>query len=320
MSRHGLVTGAYGFVGMALCKLLVERGWNVVAAHRRSAAPAAAPGLSSAYLPLSSQPDRWQQALQSIDCVVHLAAHVHQMGRGRDSDPGYQEINVTGSGFVAEQAARAGVKRFVFVSSAKVNGEGSGSRRYRAEDPSEPKDEYARSKLAAEMLIRAICSRTGMEYVIVRPPLVYGPGVRANFRRLLKLADLAWPLPFGSIVNRRSLVGVENLGDFIETCMSHPRAGGRVWMVSDGEDISTPELIRRAAAFMHRPARLFPCPPAALKIVAGLLGRSAEAARLCDSFVLDTRPAAEILEWKPPKSLDEGLALTVADYVAGRRT
>jgi nucleoside-diphosphate-sugar epimerase len=315
-----LVTGAYGFVGTALCKLLVERGWDVVAAHRRSAAPASVPGLSSAYLPLSSEPDRWQPALRSVDCVVHLAAHVHQRGRGRDSDPSYQEINVTGSGFVAEQAARAGVKRFVFLSSAKVNGEGSGSRRYRAEDPGEPRDEYARSKLAAEVLIRAICSRTGMECVIVRPPLVYGPGVRANFLRLLKLAELGWSLPFGSIVNRRSLIGVENLGDFIETCMSHPQAGGRVWMVSDGEDISTPELIRRAAGFMHRPARLFPCPPAALKMAAGLFGRSAEAARLCDSFLLDTRPASEVLHWNPPMSLDEGLARTVADYLAGGRT
>lgn len=320
MKARTLVTGAYGFVGTALCKLLVERGWDVVAAHRRSAAPASVPGLSSAYLPLSSEPDRWQPALRSVDCVVHLAAHVHQRGRGRDSDPSYQEINVTGSGFVAEQAARAGVKRFVFLSSAKVNGEGSGSRRYRADDPGEPRDEYARSKLAAEVLIRAICSRTGMECVIVRPPLVYGPGVRANFLRLLKLAELGWSLPFGSIVNRRSLIGVENLGDFIETCMSHPQAGGRVWMVSDGEDISTPELIRRAAGFMHRPARLFPCPPAALKMAAGLFGRSAEAARLCDSFLLDTRPASEVLHWNPPMSLDEGLARTVADYLTGGRT
>jgi UDP-glucose 4-epimerase len=297
---------------------LVERDWRVVAGHRGRTSPADLPGVTAAYLPLSSEPDRWHHSLQSIECVVHLAAHVHQMAHGRQEDDAYEAVNVAGSCFVAEQAARAGVRRFVFLSSAKVNGERSNSRSYRADDRPEPQDAYARSKLGAETILREICSRTGMEFVIVRPPLVYGPGVRANFRRLLGLAELGWLLPLGSIANRRSLVGVGNLADFIATCMTLPQAAGNVWMVTDGEDVSTPDLISRAARFMGRPARLFRCPPAILKIAANLIGRGAEAARLCDSFVLDAAPARDILRWIPPMSVDEELERTVADYLARR--
>jgi UDP-4-keto-D-QuiNAc 4-reductase len=253
-----------------------------------------------------------------VQCVVHLAAHVHQITRGSAADPAYQTVNVDGSRFVAEQAARAGVRRFVFLSSAKVNGEGNSRRRYKADDPPEPGDAYARSKASAERVIGEICARTGMEFIIVRPPLVYGPGVRANFHRLLRLAQLGWPLPLASIDNRRSLVGVQNLADFIATTIEHPKAPGRVWLVTDGEDVSTPDLIRRTARCMRRRVRLFPCPPALLKSAAGLLGHGAEAARLCDSFVLDAEPAWEILRWKPPLSLDEGLARAVAAYLAAR--
>jgi nucleoside-diphosphate-sugar epimerase len=277
-------------------------------------------GVTGDYLPLSAEPERWQRALQSIDCVVHLAAHVHHMGRDSRSDTAYQEINVAGTRFAAELAARAGVKRFVFLSTAKVNGEGCNGRSYRAEDQPDPQDAYARSKGAAEVIIRDICGRTGMEFVVVRPPLVYGPGVRANFLRLLRLTERAWPLPFGAIVNRRSLVGVENLVDFIETCMVHPQAPGRVWLVSDGEDLSTPDLIERLARFMGRPVRLFACPPTALRALAHLLGRSAEIARLCDSFVLDAGPAREVLEWRPPMSVDDGLGRTVAYFLAQQKT
>lgn len=230
VTSSALVTGAYGFVGVQLCNVLVGRDWRVVAGHRGRVPPADLPGVTAAYLPLSSEPDRWHHSMQSIECVVHLAAHVHQMGHGGEEDAAYEAINVGGSHFVAEQAARAGVKRFVLLSSAKVNGEGSNFRSYRADDKTDPQDAYARSKLRAEVIIREICARTGMEFVIVRPPLVYGPGVRANFHRLLSVAERGWPLPLGSIANRRSLVGVENLADFIVTCMTHPQAAGRVWL------------------------------------------------------------------------------------------
>ena len=319
MTASALITGAPGFVGRQLCRALVDHNWRVSAGYRRSSSPPGISGVTNEFLPLLSEPERWQRALQSIDCVVHLAAHVHQMGRDGQSDAAYEEINVAGSRFAAELAAGAGVKRFVFLSSAKVNGEGCHGRSYRADDRSDPQDAYARSKAKAEAIIRDICGRTGMEFVIVRPPLIYGPGVRANFHRLLMLTEHGWPLPFGAIVNRRSLVGVENLVDFIETCMVHPQATGRIWLVNDGEDLSTPDLIRRLARLMARPARLLACPPTLLRALGRLIGRSAEMARLCDSFVLDARPARDILEWTPPISVDEGLSHTVADYLAQQK-
>jgi nucleoside-diphosphate-sugar epimerase len=248
-----------------------------------------------------------------------LAAQVHQTKARHDDPSAYETINVEGSRFVAEQAARAGVKRFVFLSSAKVNGENSNGGLFQADGPIEPQDAYARSKASAERIIREVCERASMEYVIVRPPLVYGPGVRANFHRLLRLADLGWPLPLGSIANRRSLVAAENLADFIETCMVHPHAAGRVWLISDGEDLSTPELIGRIARFMHRPLRLFHFSPVLLTHIAKLIGWGGEAARLCDSLVLDVRPALQLLDWRAPMSLDDGLRETVADYVGRRR-
>jgi len=314
VTPSALVTGASGFVGVQLCKRLAARNWRLVAGYRRYASRPELAGIESEYLPLSSDPERWQIALRSIDCVVHLAAHVHQMGGAGQRDVEYDEVNVKGSCFAAEQSARAGVKRFVFVSSLKVNGEGSDLRAYHAEDRPDPQDAYARSKLGGEAGIREVCERTGMQFTIIRPPLVYGPGVRANFQRLLRMTELSVPLPLASIDNRRSLLGVLNLADFIETCMTHPSAAGRVWLVSDGEDISTPDLIRRLARALRRPARLFPCPPRALKLAAALVGRGAEAARLCDSFTLDSSPVREILNWKPPMSVDDGLAQTVADY------
>ncbi len=274
--------------------------------------------MATEYLPLSSEPERWQNALKSIDCVVHLAAHVHQLKQAGQTDHDFNEVNVNGSRFVAEQSARAGVRRLVFLSSVKVNGEGGNIPPYRAEDIPDPQDVYARSKMAAEGVIREVCERAGMELVIIRPPLVYGPGVRANFRRLMQVVDLGIPLPLASIDNRRSLIGVTNLVDFIETCMTHPRAIGRVWLVSDGEDISTPELITRMARVMRRPARLFPCSVGILKTVAALVGRSGEAARLCESCTLDSSPARELLRWEPPMRFDEGLIQTVADYTMHR--
>jgi nucleoside-diphosphate-sugar epimerase len=314
-TKNVLVTGGRGFVGRCLRSKLVDRDWHVVVGSRERAPSVDGKNMPCVYLPLSSEPIRWQEALKSIDCVVHLAAQVHRMRGDRMPDSGYEIINVEGSRFVAEQSALAGVKRFLFLSSAKVNGEGRDSSAYRAEDPVAPQDAYGRSKTAAEQVIAEICRRSGMEFVIIRPPLVYGPGVRANFYRLMRMVELGLPLPLASIRNRRSLVGVSNLVDFIETCMVHPLATGKVWLVSDGEDLSTPDLIRRLARFMHRPARLFSCPPLVLKATSRLLGLDGEATRLCDSFMLDTRPARDILHWRAPICLNEGLRQTVAEYL-----
>ncbi len=317
MSAEGsraLVTGATGFVGAQLCPTLAQHGWQVACVSRSPWRGARTAGLEEVILPLSLQDVGWRNALRSARCVVHLAAHVHQMRDATRSANVYHEVNVAGSQFVAEQAARAGVRRFLYLSSIKVNGEGGGPAPYRAEDAPNPHDDYGRSKRDAEIALRDLCARSGMELVIIRPPLVYGPGVRANFRRLLRLSAMGVPLPLGSIDNRRSLVNVWNLADFIETCMTHPRAPGNTFLISDGEDLSTPQLLRKLARLMRRPSRLFRFPPQALMRIAQRVSLGSEMRRLCESLQVDSTPARERLDWRPVVSVDEGLERTVAAY------
>ena len=311
---RALVTGATGFVGAQLCQTLAQHGWHVACVSRSPWRGIRTAGLEEVILPLSSQDALWQNALRSVRCVVHLAAHVHQMRDDPQAANVYREVNVAGSQFVAEQAARAGVGRFVYLSSIKVNGEGSRSVPYRAEDAPHPLDDYGRSKWQAEIALRDLCARSGMELAIIRPPLVYGPGVRANFKRLLHLAAMGVPLPLGSIDNRRSLVNVWNLVDFIETCMTHPQAPGNTFLISDGEDLSTPQLLRKLARLMHRRSRLFRFPPWALSRIAQWVGLGSEMRRLCESLQVDSTPARERLDWRPVVSVDEGLGRTVAAY------
>jgi nucleoside-diphosphate-sugar epimerase len=313
-SRSALVTGASGFVGAQLCPILAQRGWQVVAVSRRACNRRATSGIVDLVLPLSSQAVDWQKGLASVRCVVHLAAHVHQFHAEEKAATAYHEVNVEGSRFVAEQAAQAGVRRFIYLSSIKVNGDGGGAQPYRAEDAPYPLDLYGRSKRDAELALQEVCARSAMDLVIIRPPLIYGPGVRANFRRLIKLAALGLPLPLRSIDNRRSLVNVWNLADFIETCMLHENAPGETFLISDGEDLSTPDLLQKLSHSMHRPSRLFRFPPQALRRIARLAGLGAEIERLCGSLVVDSTPAREKLGWHPIVSVDEGLARTVAAY------
>jgi nucleoside-diphosphate-sugar epimerase len=312
-----LVTGAHGFIGKNLIDLLCSRNWKVVAGVRREPGALAGLGVQFEQLTLSKEPERWQFALRSVDCVVHLAGRAHKLGRAGEDAEAFNEVNVLGASFVARQAVEAGVKRFIMLSSIKVNGEGGASLVYRAEDVPKPEDAYGRSKLAAEIAIREICARGGVEYVILRPPLVYGPGVGANFRRLMRLVELGIPLPFGSIDNRRSLVGIRNLMDFIETSMVHPGAAGKTWLVSDGQDLSTLELVNRLARLMFRRPSLFRFPPSLLRFAASCLGREEEMKRLTGSLQVDTNPAAACLDWRPPVSVDDGLAETVAAYKLG---
>jgi nucleoside-diphosphate-sugar epimerase len=311
-----LVTGANGFVGRFLCQVLANGGWRVIGANRQPIYSSRIPGVADVFLPLSSEAERWRCSLASVQCVIHLAARVHQLDAAARAMEGFYDVNVAGSRFVAEQAALAGVKRFVFLSSIKVNGEGGSLRLYRAGDTPNPCDAYGRSKMEAEFVLRDICLKSGMELVVIRPPLVYGPGVRANFQRLLNLAALGLPLPFLSIDNRRSLVSVWNLVDFIHSVMMHPGAAGETWLVSDGEDLATPDLFTRLARLMNRPSRLFALPPTWLKRCANLVGFGAEADKLCDSLQVDISPARTKLGWFPPLSVDEGLARTVVAYRA----
>jgi UDP-glucose 4-epimerase len=239
--------------------------------------------------------------------------------RDEVSDPlgAFRAVNVDGTLNLARQAAQAGVRRFVFLSSIKVNGEGC-EEPYREGDAACPQDPYAISKWEAEQGLRQIELETGMDVVILRPPLVYGPGVKANFQRLLAAVDKGWPLPLGAVGNRRSLLYLGNLVDAIQLCLVHPAAAGQTYLVSDGEDVSSPELVRRLARAMGCPARLLPVPPAWLRLAGGLLGRRAVVERLLGSLVVDSSRIRRELGWSPPFRLDAGLAETVQHYLLSR--
>lgn len=258
----------------------------------------------------------WEAALNGVDVVVHCAARVHV--RNEDSDPlaGFREVNVAGTLALARQAAAAGVRRFVFVSSIKVNGEStSPGHPFRVEDSPAPEDAYGISKWEAEQGLTVLSAETGMEVVIIRPPLVYGPGVKGNFATLLQWVNKGAPLPFGAVTeNRRSLVALDNLIDLMVTCTDHPAAAGQVFLVSDGEDVSTAELLRRVGVAIGKPVRLLPVPLWMLKSGVALLGRREQAQRLLGSLQVDISRTRERLGWTPPVSLDEGLRRTVASF------
>jgi UDP-4-keto-D-QuiNAc 4-reductase len=313
-----LVTGANGFVGLALVERLHRMpDITVSAAVRR---PDAA---FSADLRVHSDcqldpPGGWPRALEGQDCVVHAAARVHVMhDAGAEASAAYHRTNVLGTLHLARAAALAGVGRFVYLSSIKVNGEATAAGRpFRADDAPAPLDAYGRSKLQAEQALQELSSSTGMALVIVRPPLVYGPGVRANFRSLIVAVARGVPLPFGCVRNARSLVGLDNLVDLLAMCTTHPAAGGQTLLVSDGEDLSTPELVRRLARALGRSARLLPVPVGLLRAAAAIAGRRDAMQRLCSSLQIDATPTRRVLGWAPPLSVDEGLERTVAAFLA----
>jgi len=247
--------------------------------------------------------------VSNVDVVVHLAARVHVMrDAARDPITEYRRVNTEGTLNLARQAATAGAQRFVFLSSVKVNGE-TGS--FRESDVPAPSDAYGLSKYEAEQGLKEIAAETGMAVVIIRSPLVYGPDVQANFRALMRGLALGIPLPLAAVDNRRSLVGLDNLVDLIVTCIEHPAAANETFFVSDGEDLSTPQLISRLARAMGRPARLIPLPPTLLTTGAMLLGKRDVAQRLLGSLQVDISKARRLLGWSPPVSLDEGLTRTV---------
>jgi nucleoside-diphosphate-sugar epimerase len=258
----------------------------------------------------------WVDALTGVSVVVHAAARLHAMaGTAHNTLASYRATNVEGTLKLATQASTAGVKRFVFISTAKVLGEVSPPSQPLAEgDNYLPHDAYAISKMEAEQGLIAISERTGMELVIIRPPIVYGPGVRSNFRTLMRIVSKGLPLPFGMVSNRRSLVALENLVDFIVTCVKHPGAANQIFMVSDGEDLSTPDLMRRIAFALGKPARLFPVPLALLKTGADLFDRREIYQRLCGNLQLDSTKAHRILNWKPLIAVDEGLRQAVIEF------
>lgn len=251
--------------------------------------------------------------MAGVDAVVHLAAHAHAGEGRRAADEALSfRANAEGTRALAEAAAKARVRRFVLVSTVKVLGERSGSRPFRESDPPRPEDAYARAKLAAEEHLFRIAAAGGMQAVVVRPPLVYGPRVRGNFLSLLKLCRWAPPLPLAAVDNRRSLVFVGNLCEVLARALERAEAAGQVYLVRDGEDVSTPELIRRLARALRRPARLFPAPAGLIRLAARLAGRPAAATRLLDTLVVDDEKVRRDLRWTPASSMVEGLAETAA--------
>jgi len=309
-----LITGATGFVGRHLLATTPPlRSRAAVRSHL-------VPGLAPEQIVIGEIDDQtdWSSALSGIDGVVHLAARVHVMKPTANDRIEFERTNVSGTERLASAAAAAGVKRFVYLSSIKVNGESTGNRAFRADDVPQPQDEYARSKLAAELRLLDIEAASGMAVSIVRSPLVYGPGVRANFLRLLSLAHSGLPLPLASVANMRSMVSVWNLCDLICVLLRQERQTSGVFLVADGEEVSTAELIRRLARIMHRPARLFAFPIGALRALAALTGRSGELNRLCNSLTVDTTQTRARLNWSPPWSLENGLARTVEWYLHER--
>ncbi len=310
-----LVTGATGFVGGAVTRALTEAGHAVRAAARRAAdVGRLPPGLDSAAVGDLSPTTDWHPALKDIDAVVHLAGRAHVLKEDA-ADPlaECRPINRDATLNLARQAAQAGVKRFVFVSTVKVNGEGRETP-YTALDYPEPHDAYAISKWEAEQGLHEIAAQTGLEVVILRPPLIYGPGVKANFLRLLQVVDRGIPLPLGAVRNRRSLLYVENFASALLACLTRLEAAGKTYFVRDGEDVSSAELVRRLARALGRPARLAPVPPALLRAAGTLLGKKAAVERLLGSLTVDDAPLRQELGWTPPFTLAEGLAATARWY------
>lgn len=311
-SLRVLVTGAGGFVGRALASALDGAGYDWTAAVRDPARSAYKQQVTIGDIGPGTD---WRAALHGVDCVVHLAARTHVLDDLSD-DPyaAYRHINVLGTAALAQQAAAAGVRRLIFLSSIKVNGEATTKDPYTEDDTPRPEDAYGVSKLEAEEALKRIGADTGLETVVLRPPLVYGPGVKGNLLRLLRLIERGIPLPLASIDNRRSLVGVANLADAIIAGIANPVAAGKTYLVSDGEDVSTPQLISRFAGAMGLTPRLLPCPPPLLNFGAALLGKRAVAGRLTGSLQVNSGRIRRELGWQPRYSLDQGLKSTAQWY------
>ena len=309
-----LVTGANGFVGHALCAEAAARHWKVRAATRCPCRFDAA--IENIVVGEVDGNTDWAAALQGVDVVIHLAARVHVM-QDNAADPlaEFRKVNLEGTANLARQAARNGVRRFVYVSSIKVNGEATTyDSRFTESGFPAPQDPYGASKWEAEQILHQISDETGLEVVIVRPPLVYGEEVKGNFSQMLSIVEKAYPLPFASIRNLRSLIYVGNLADALLACATRPEAAGQTYLVSDGEDLSTPDLIRLLANFMDVPSRLFPCPSSLLQLAGRATGKSRQIERLLGSLRVDSAKIRRDLNWVPPYSLQQGLQATAEWY------
>ncbi|MBV1899527.1 MAG: SDR family oxidoreductase [Cycloclasticus sp.] len=314
-----LVTGATGFVGSSIVEQLWTSGHDVRACSRQrsDSFPSAVEFIATGDL---SENTEWRQALQDVGVVIHTAARAHIMN-DVVADPlaEFRKVNTAGTLNLARQAAEAGVRRFVFISSIKVNGELTESVPFSSEDSFVPTDPYGLSKYEAEQGLLALAKETGMEVVIIRPTLVYGSGVKGNFASLLKWMKRGVPLPLGAIHNQRSLVALDNLVDFIIHCIDHPKASNEIFLISDGEDVSTTELLQKVAKAFDKRALLLPIPVSWMTLAAKLLGKADVANRLFGSLQVDSSKAYELLGWKPVITMDEQLK-KIADVYLNEKT
>lgn len=316
--HHVLITGANGFIGRALCARMLSEGWQIRGAVRSKARAADLPvGVKIVQIGSIAPETDWSHALSGVDTVVHLAGRTHIMNESApDPLSEFRKINVDGTERLARSTAVLGVRRLIFISSVKVNGEQTGSIRdgsklmFSERDTPNPQDAYAQSKWEAEQVLNRLAEEIGLKVVILRPPLVYGSGMGANFLRLMQIVHRGIPMPLASVKNARSFVYVGNLADAIVTCVSHPKAPGRTFLVSDGEEVSTPDLIRRIAAAFDRPARLVPFPIPLMRLGGKLTGRTADVDRLVGSLVVDSSSIRRELDWAPPYTMSQGLSET----------
>jgi nucleoside-diphosphate-sugar epimerase len=313
-----LVTGASGFVGKTLCAHLASLHFDVVATVQ-NLPDTSVPGMEYRIVTEMSSTTDWSDALANVQTVIHCAARVHVMhDHAQDPLTEFRRVNTLGTETLARAAAHCGVKRLIFLSSIKVNGESTlPLSPFDEASPAKPQDSYAISKWEAEQALTQIATETGLEVVTLRCPLVYGPGVKGNFLRLLQAVDHGIPLPLALARNRRSLIYLDNLTNAIATCLTHPAAAGKTYLVSDGEDVSTAELIARIAQALGKPSRLWPCPLGLMELAGRMTGKSDEIARLLGSLCIDSSRICSELDWRPPYTLEQGLAET-AQWLHGQ--
>ena len=311
-----LVTGANGFIGQALCEKLFAEDWQVVGAVRDKQAGGKLPDrVKKVKIDSLGWETDWKEALNGVDTVIHLAAQVHVSGANTaELIKAYHSVNIAGTEHLAQMAASMKVRRFIYMSSIKVNGEGR-QIPYTEHDRPAPSDPYGISKYEAEQLLKVITLKTGLEVVVLRPPLVYGPQVKANFLKLFKVVNMGIPLPFANVKNQRSLIFIGNLIDAIILCINHPKAAGKTYLLSDGVDTSTPELVHKIGSMLGKPPRLFPFSLTLLRLLAKVVRQTEALGRLLDSFAVDITKIRRELNWTPPFTLEEGMAQTAKWYL-----
>lgn len=306
------ITGITGFVGSAVARKMNEEGYQVSGQARTSTHSK----YETHQLPLTPT-TQWKALLKDVDIVIHCAAQVHQMNGRKDEISSYIDVNTAATINLAKQAQKEGVKRFLFISSIKVNGERSlEGVPFTEHIDSKPNDPYGLSKYLAEQQLQESCQHTGMDYVIIRPPLVYGPGVKANFLTMMNLVRKRMPIPLGSVSNKRSMIYIENLADAVVRCIEHNKAANQTFLVSDDDDVSTPRLLNSIGRHMDNKTRLIAIPESWISIGLKILKKGAIADKITGNLQLDITKIKTVLDWNPPVSFEDGMKRTVQDYLS----